>query len=338
MVLRYLSEGFLLGLATGHVCLATCGPVYAPFLLERKLGWAGSIITLVKISLGRFLSYMLFGIAAGFLGRSISEINRSYFTAIAYCIFSILLFVSAFRANRKEKGCLLPGWSRFGDSPFILGVATGINYCPSFLIALTRAVDLSGPVSGGLLFAAFFLGTSIFLVPLFIFGVLGNKKLLRYAGQVAAVLVGTWFITQAVIFFAKSAVLHNFSSASDASASVVTLLDSTHAAILTTDTAGFSLLREKLSKNRVGQVTFATDTGLINNAASVFVDRNWPVRTGQSFASLKRTGRFVFVLPKPAQSIDGPYVDRIIGFLGKYSFKKSLHSAILFSPQHIDTL
>ena len=335
MILRYLAEGFLLGLATGHLCLATCGPVYAPFLLERKLSWTGSIVTLVKISIGRFATYVLFGIGAGFLGRQIAEVNRSYFTAIAYCLFSTLLFFSAFRAHRKEKGCIAPVWSRFSDSPFLLGVATGINFCPSFLIALTRAVDISGPLSGGLLFAAFFFGTSLFLLPLIVFGVLGNKKILRLAGQLAAVLVGTWFLTQAVLFFIKPFLPVDRNAASDAP--LFTLLDSTRAVILTTDTVSFSLLKNKLSKKRPGPVAFATDTGSIAGAGYVFVDRNWPAGTGQSFASLKRNGRFVFVLPQARQPAGEAYANRLITFLGKYWFKKSPGSAILFSPQRFDT-
>jgi sulfite exporter TauE/SafE len=335
MILRYLAEGFLLGLATGHLCLATCGPIYAPFLLERKLSWKGSFITLVKISIGRFATYVLFGIGAGFLGRQISEVNRSYFTAIAYCLFSTLLFLSAFRANQKEKGCVLPGWSRFADNPFLLGIATGINYCPSFLIALTRAVDISGPLSGGLLFAAFFFGTSLFLVPLIVFGVMGNKKILRLAGQFAAVLVGTWFLTQAVLFFVKPFLPAYRGAASGPP--LVTLLDSTRAAILTTDTASFSLLKDRLSKKRPGPVAFAADTGSIAGAGYVFVDRNWPASTGQSFVSLKRSGRFVFVLPQARQPAGEAYADRLIVFLGKYWFKKSPGSAILFSPERFDT-
>jgi hypothetical protein len=277
----------------------------------------------------------LFGVAAGFLGRQIAELNRSYFTAIAYCVFSVMLFLSAFRANRREKGCTLPAWGRFADSPFLLGVATGINYCPSFLIALTRAIDLSGPLSGGLLFSAFFLGTSIFLVPLFVFGVLGNKKVLRLAGQVSAVLVGTWFITQAVVFFVKAAAPQprHDGTASD----IVTLLDSTRAAVLTTDTAAFVLLTNMLRKNRPGPVVFACDTAALRGSDNVFADRNWPARTGISFESLKRPGRFVFVLPAHEGSIDESYSGRLIGFLEKYSFRKSAKDAVLFSPQHIDS-
>jgi sulfite exporter TauE/SafE len=334
MLLRYLTEGFLLGLSTGYVCLATCGPIYAPFLLERRHTWKGSLFALAKLSLGRFLTYALFGIVAGFLGRQITDFNKSYFTAIAYCVFSVLLVLSAFRANRREKGCMLPAWSRFADSPFILGVATGINFCPSFLIALTRAVDCSGPLSGGVLFSGFFIGTSVFLLPLFIFGVLGNKRLLRIAGQVSALLVGTWFITQAVLVFIHAAA--PIPRDKGAPNEIVTLLDSTKATLLTTDTASFALLKSALAKNRPGQVAFATDTPGADGAPYVFVDRNWPARTAVSFAALKRPGRFVFVLPSSAGSIDASYCDRLIGFLKNYSFKKPAHGAVLFSPQRIE--
>jgi hypothetical protein len=150
------------------------------------------------------------------------------------------------------------------------------------------------------------------------------------------VLVGTWFLTQAVLFFIKPLLPVDRNAASDAP--IVTLLDSTQAVILTADTASFSLLKDRLSKKRPGQVAFAADTGSIASAVCVFVDRNWPANTGQSFASLKRSGRFVFVLPQAQQPAGEAYADRLIAFLEKYWFKKSPGSAILFSPQSLDTL
>jgi sulfite exporter TauE/SafE len=332
MTQRFLIEGFVLGLATGHICLATCGPVYAPFLMMRNHGWKDGFYALVKISAGRFLMYVMFGIIAGALGHRIQTVNRELFTAIAYTAFSFLLCLSAFRSNRYEKGCLIPAWSRFADSPFLLGIATGINFCPSFLIALSRAIDLSGPVSGGLLFVAFFFGTSIFLIPLIGFGSIGAKKHIRLAGQLSAVLVAAYFTTQAVLVLGK---LHYADTHGARSGiPVVSLLDSTDAVILSNDTTSMTALKAALSKNRPGAVRFASDTSQIGSTAYVFVDGMWSKIAGRKFESLKKQGRFIVVLPVPDHEIDDAFSGHIISFLKQYSFKKGKTSSAVFYMGH----
>ena len=153
-MIRYLAQGFMLGLTLGVSCLSLCGPIYAPYLMMKQSDWWGSVLNLLKIIAGRFITYLLFGMGAGMLGQRIGMVNRSLFTPIAYILLSIILLLYAFRTHRHTKGCLPARWSRFAESPFLLGIITGINFCPGFLIALTKAVELSGPVSGALFFMA----------------------------------------------------------------------------------------------------------------------------------------------------------------------------------------
>jgi sulfite exporter TauE/SafE len=321
MILQSLTEGFLLGLSTGLVCLATCGPIYSPFLMQRQFNLLQSLIALFKISAGRFITYILFGLIAGLLGQQIDSINREWFTSIAYILFSVILFVSAFRTHRKEQGCQLKKWGAFIDNPFMLGIVTGINYCPAFLIAITRAVDLSGPLSGAMLFFAFFFGTSIYLLPLSLFGVMGNKKILRTIAVIASVLIGTFFIFKALDSIIRRVAVKNEIQREYDKGNVIGLLDSTHAYLLSEDTSSFDVVRKVLSTHKKGGISFASDTSQITRTTCyLFVDSRW---NRGNYYGLQQKNRFVLILPAPAQEsgYDATYGNSVVQFLDRCYFK-----------------
>lgn len=190
---KTLLEGLALGFSTGSICLATCTPIYLPYLLseDRKLG--KNFLLVLEISLGRFFSYLAFGAAAGFIGNKIAAIDRSLYTSIAYIFLSLFLILSAIRTHKKHKKCHIPKLTTFTKSAFLLGILTGINFCPSFLIALSKAIDLAGVVSGMMLFLGFFFGTSVFLLPLALMGQLTRIKKLKLLAQIASIIIAIWF-------------------------------------------------------------------------------------------------------------------------------------------------
>lgn len=194
----YIAEGIVLGLATGPLCVVSCGPVYAPYLMQKHRTTLQSICALLQISAGRFVTYFIIGLLAGALGTQITDIKRSEFTATAYILFSIFLVSSALRTGKCDEGCRMAGWSRFVEIPFILGMATGISFCPSFLLALTKAVDRGGMSAGALLFGAFFVGTNIYFIPFVLFGIMGKTYRLRTIARIASFIVALWFTGQAV--------------------------------------------------------------------------------------------------------------------------------------------
>jgi sulfite exporter TauE/SafE len=199
----FIAEGFVLGLATGPLCLVSCGPVYAPFLMQKRHTPAQSAITLLQLSAGRFLTYLLIGFAACALGRKIASLTMTGFTATAYILFSIILVVSALRTKRCDDGCRTARWMRFTEIPFILGMVTGISFCPSFLLAVTKAIGNGGAVAGALLFGAFFVGTTLYFIPLVLFGIIGKTHRIRTIGRIASCVVAVWFISQAVIMLVR---------------------------------------------------------------------------------------------------------------------------------------
>lgn len=184
----------MLGLATGSVCLVTCTPIYLPYLLSEERKLIKSIGVVAEISAGRFFSYIAFGAIAGYIGANISNINRTLFTSIAYILLSFYLVLSAVRARQHDKKCHVSKFAQITKSAFILGILTGLNFCPAFLIALSKAVNLGGVVSGMMLFLGFFAGTTLYLIPIAFLGLLSRIQIMKKIGQVASLVIAAWFI------------------------------------------------------------------------------------------------------------------------------------------------
>jgi hypothetical protein len=78
--------------------------------------------------------------------------------------------------------------------PPLLGLLTGLNLCPPFLLAFTEAAA-TGTLAGSLLFfLAFYATTSLFFIPLPLLGTLGRFPVVRTVGRLAAGVVGVYYV------------------------------------------------------------------------------------------------------------------------------------------------
>ena len=188
-----LIEGLVLGFSTGSLCLITCTPIYLPYLISEDRKLSKGLLAVLEISAGRFFSYLAFGAIAGYTGAQISSVDRELFTSIAYILLSAYLVLSAVRTRNKQKKCHVPKMAMLTKSAFVLGVLTGINFCPSFLIALSKAVNLGGALSGMTLFLGFFFGTSVFLIPLAFIGQISKVSKMKMIAQIASIFIAVWF-------------------------------------------------------------------------------------------------------------------------------------------------
>jgi sulfite exporter TauE/SafE len=308
---KFLSEGFTLGISTGYLCLATCGPIYASYLMQHAKAPLRYFFMVLELSLGRFIAYLVVGALAGFLGGYATGIQRDYFTIIAYPLFSGFLVVSALRGQKCESGCAASRWSRFAEWPFLLGMLTGINVCPSFMLAFSRAVSLSGPVAGMLFFAAFFCGTSVFILPLSFIGMLGRKKQLRSIARVAAIGVAIWFTGSAArLGYDRYQAMHDRRP-------VINILDETPMYVVIDDTADARSFTSFISRQRRGPVYQAQKFVLYPSVYYLVADSIHAA--GKDFGPLRSPGRFLIVIP--AHHSDSTGVASMAAFLQKYNFR-----------------
>ena len=193
LLFESLSAGLSLGLATGLSCLASCGPIYGVYLLEEKRTGLQALYVLLKLNAGRFIAYAIFGALIGQLGGVIPVSVRTPLVLSGYILFSIYLLLSVIRIRKTCSGCQTGKLLKITKSAFLLGFLTGFSICPAFLIAVTSAFNTSGPISGMMLFIGFFAGTTAYMLPFAVFGLLTMKDWVTKAARVVAVIVAIYF-------------------------------------------------------------------------------------------------------------------------------------------------
>jgi sulfite exporter TauE/SafE len=308
---QLFAEGFTLGISTGLACLATCGPIYSAYLMQlNRTAWR-YVTAVLEMSLGRFIMYILIGAVAGLLGTQVEDIQRDYFTVISYLLFSMFLLISVFRTKKCDSGCKAPRWNKFADWPVLLGFVTGINVCPSFLLAFSRSFSLSGPIAGMMFFAAFFIGTSLFLIPISFIGMFGKKELFRNIARIAAVLVSIWFITSAVRT-GYTLVKPIFDKRP-----VINLLDNAPMYIVLQNRAKAELCAVKLAQNRPGKVIISDSLPLHKGTHYIFTDS---LTVGADTSKVRRADCFT-VIVKNALLESPDSLERAIHFLKEYHFR-----------------
>ncbi len=196
-MIQLLGEGFLLGLAVGVSCLATCAPVYAPLLSLKERSWQSGLKAILVLCAGRFLAYAAFGAAAGGAGSLLPEqaVGRHLLIIASYAALSLyLLFTSFVQLRRERDSCAFRRLAKFSGSPFLVGLLTGFSVCPAFLLALARGLDAGGALGGLSLFVGFFAGTTLYLLPIAAVSLLTKRRWFRLAGLAASALVAAWYL------------------------------------------------------------------------------------------------------------------------------------------------
>ncbi len=188
-----LSAGLSLGLATGLTCLASCGPVYGVYILGEKRTGFQALWVILKLNAGRFIAYAMFGALIGQLGGVIPPSVRTPLVLFGYVLFSVYLLLTVVRVRKTCSGCQTGKLLKITRSAFLLGFLTGFSICPAFLIAITSAFNTSGPLSGMMLFIGFFAGTTVYMLPFAVFGLLTMKDWVTKAARVIAVVVAIYF-------------------------------------------------------------------------------------------------------------------------------------------------
>lgn len=194
----------LLGLSTGVYCFVYCVPFIAPVMVSEERGGRANFNVLAKFILGRLAGYLAFGAAAGYLGSRLSGINWELITMIALAALSIFLIVHAlglWGARRSHACAIVKGFNP--ELPFVMGILMGVNACPPFLLSLTYVLTLQSTFKGILYFLMFFIGTTVYFVPLFFLGYLNRVREFQMVGRVSAVIVGLLFLGYSVYGIVK---------------------------------------------------------------------------------------------------------------------------------------
>jgi hypothetical protein len=200
-----LLEPALLGFSSGLVCLAACGPVLLPWLASEGAGPRGTGALLARFLAGRLAGYLAFATAAWALGLALplpAAPNAVLFGTVHLALAAALASY-AFMTPRPGTGACPGGLpagrlralaARFrGLGPVVLGLLTGLNLCPPFLVAGVRAAQRHS-LSGALeFFAVFFAGTLVWFLPFLGLGFVRRFTGLRVVARFTTALVAAYY-------------------------------------------------------------------------------------------------------------------------------------------------
>jgi sulfite exporter TauE/SafE len=199
MIPALVGKALLLGLSTGLFCAGFCVPLVGPLLLadeNRSVGRSASRVGLFLA--GRLVAYLLFGLVFGALGGALSRVwgIKTVLLPLVYALLGVMMIVYAVVQSFPHVGFCRAVSPRIRSGWYLVlvGFLAGINLCPPFLLAVTTVMDIGGALRGALFFLVFFLATSVYLLPLFFTGIVSRFSAVRFAGRVAALLAGLYFI------------------------------------------------------------------------------------------------------------------------------------------------
>jgi len=189
----FFLQGFLTGLSVGVYCIGICLPVFIPILLSQRRYLKSAFWVVLEFSLGRLLGYILFGALIGWLGWKINSPAIHFIISFGGIVLAVLML--AYVAGFWVWGTNLCA-QRFNKIkiPIVLGFLTGINVCPPFLASLGYIFSLGHVLQGVMYFMAFFLGTSVYIVPLGFLYVLTSSKVFRKVAVICGFFAGLYFL------------------------------------------------------------------------------------------------------------------------------------------------
>lgn len=203
-------QPFLLGLSVGIFCIVYCVPFIAPCLVSEARKRKEDFKMIMKFISGRFGGYVLFGAVFGYLGERISNSTVNLILIISLMALSLLLIFYAI-------GFLKPKWSFCSGkffrekSPLMMGFFMGVNICPPFLMSLVYVFTLHSVFKGIIYFCMFFLGTSLYFLPLVFLGLLSKMKEFQLIARVSALIVGIIFLIYGVYYISRGVMIfHGF--------------------------------------------------------------------------------------------------------------------------------
>lgn len=199
-------KGFFLGLSSGLTCVAYCTPVLVPYMLGEGKGVAQNFVALAQFLLGRLAGYLAFACAAWLINLSVLERlgSKGLLIGVLYIIFSCFLMIYAFFKTDAPCAARIIGHiaGKIKVSlliPAMAGLLSGIALCPPFLLAMTDAAA-EGSLSYSLFFFfMFFIGTSVFFIPIPFVGALRRLQALQIIGKMAAGIVGLYYLYAGII-------------------------------------------------------------------------------------------------------------------------------------------
>jgi hypothetical protein len=197
-----VTDSFILGLSSGSACLVTCGMVMFPYLMAGSAGVKKIAVDISVFMLTRLVIYFILATLAWFFGQTVFIIPaiRNIVPGILYIVFAILLVWYAVSRSRKAEcpARIVTSVNNQKLVPIFLGVVNSVGFCPALLIILTKGATQNTIMQSYMAFLAFFIGSSLWFVPLPLVGKIRKKQFIETIGILATGLAGVIFIIKGI--------------------------------------------------------------------------------------------------------------------------------------------
>jgi hypothetical protein len=193
-----MTDSLILGLSSGSACLATCGMVMFPYLMAGSAGVKRIAFDLSLFLLTRLVIYFILATLAWYFGQAIfsNPVVRNIVPGILYIVFAIMLVWYSISKNRNPN-CpaeIVKTVNNHRLVPILLGIVNSLGFCPALFIILTKGATQGTLVQSYIAFLAFFIGSSLWFLPLPLAGKIRKKEVLTNIGILATGLAGIIFM------------------------------------------------------------------------------------------------------------------------------------------------
>ncbi|MBN2616979.1 MAG: sulfite exporter TauE/SafE family protein [Spirochaetales bacterium] len=188
-----LLEAFLLGISSSTYCFSSCAPAVVPIFVDPELNRKRALQNLGLFLMSKLVGYLIFGLVIGISGAYVMGYIDPFFqkkvdALVAIAIGFLLLFFN-------NSFCVFKFFRSRQLNPVLIGLLTGLSFCPPFFSAAARVFGLGGSATGLIYFFFLFLGTTVIFLPLggfFIFN--GFKRGLIHIGRYIRIIIGFYYI------------------------------------------------------------------------------------------------------------------------------------------------
>jgi sulfite exporter TauE/SafE len=193
-----MTDSLILGLSSGSACLATCGMVMFPYLMAGSAGVKRIATDLSLFLITRFVIYFILATLAWYFGQALfsNPLVRNIVPGILYIVFSVLLVWYSISKSRKPDcpAKIVRTVNNQRLIPILLGLVNSLGFCPALFIILTKSATQQTLIQSYFAFLAFFIGSSIWFLPLPLAGKIRKKEVLKNVGILATGLAGVIFM------------------------------------------------------------------------------------------------------------------------------------------------
>jgi sulfite exporter TauE/SafE len=197
-----MTDAFILGLSSGSACLATCGMVMFPYLMSGSSGVKRISIDLSVFLITRLIAYFILATLAWYFGQAFfsDPLIRNIVPGILYMVFAVMLVWYSIDKSRNP-ACpakIVKTVNNRRLVPLFLGIVNSFGFCPALFIILTKSATQGTIVQSYLAFLAFFIGSSLWFLPLPLAGKIRKREVIKTIGLLATGLAGIIFMIKGI--------------------------------------------------------------------------------------------------------------------------------------------